>query len=82
MARSRLADIIDQAVEGHPQFIRRRDGKEVVVVSRDYYDRTKGSLKSYLLEGGYEADGEDEFDAIMDGVRESVGESFGPRSTG
>jgi hypothetical protein len=74
-----LADIIDQAVAGHPQFIQRRDGKEVVVVSRDYYDRTKGNLKSYLLNHGYSGPGEDAFDEIIDGIRGSTAGAFAPR---
>ncbi len=34
-ARNRFTDIIDAAVGGEPQFVQRRDGKEVVVVSRE-----------------------------------------------
>ena len=34
-ARHRFSDLVDAAVEGHPQFVRRRDGREVVVVWMD-----------------------------------------------
>ena len=69
VARNRLSEIIDRAVAGDPQFIERRDGKEVVVVSRDYFERTKGSLKTFLLQDTYACLGEGEFDAIMASIR-------------
>jgi hypothetical protein len=65
-ARSAFAEIIGAAVEGTPQLIRRRDGKEVVVVSRDYFEAHKPGLRDYLLSSGY-----DEFDDAMRKVRES-----------
>jgi prevent-host-death family protein len=68
-ARNRFADIIDSAVAGEPQFVQRRDGKEVVVVSREYFDRTRPNMKSYLLDAGYAGNGEDEFDALLQDVR-------------
>ena len=79
VARDHLGDIIDQAVAGHPQFIQRRDGKEVVVVSREYYDRTKDNLKTFLLNHGYAGHGEDAFDAIMEDIRGSSAGAFAPR---
>jgi PHD/YefM family antitoxin component YafN of YafNO toxin-antitoxin module len=79
VARSSLRQIIDQAVDGHPQFIQRRDGKEVVVVSREYFERTKPNLKTVLLNEGYEAPGEQEFDAIMADIRSSTAAAFTPR---
>ena len=78
-ARNRLSEIIDQAVAGDPQFIERRDGKEVVVVSRDYFDRTKGNLKTFLLHETYAGPGEEEFDAIMEGIRPGTASVFSPR---
>jgi len=80
-ARNRLADIIDEAVAGQPQFIRRRDGKQVVVVSRDYYERTKPTLKSYLLTAGFSGPGEDEFEAIMEGIRGETAGLFAPHDS-
>src|SRR3981189_1260822 len=47
-AGAHFAELVPAAVEGKPQFIRRRDGNEVVLVSRAYFDRTKMSLKDYL----------------------------------
>jgi len=68
-ARQRFSEIVDAAVEGKPQFIRRRDGHEVVLVSRDYFDRTKMNLKTYLLSAGYAGDEPDVFDQAMRDVR-------------
>jgi prevent-host-death family protein len=73
-ARLRFSQIVDAAVAGQPQFIQRRDGTEVVVVSRDYYDKTRPNLKTVLLEERYTGAGEDEFDAIL---REIRGSPFG-----
>ncbi len=68
-ARHKFSDIIDAAVAGQPQFAQRSGGKEVVVVSRDYFDSTKANLKTFLLNEGYSGPGEDEFDAILADVR-------------
>ncbi len=68
-ARESFPDIIDAAVDGAPQLVRRRDGKEVVVVSKEYYDRTKPNLRDYLLNAGYAAD-HDAFDDALLKVRE------------
>jgi Antitoxin Phd_YefM, type II toxin-antitoxin system len=68
-ARIRFSEIIDAAVAGRPQFVQRRDGKEVVVVSRDYYEKTKPNLKSFLLENGYSGTGEASFDETLREMR-------------
>jgi len=72
-ARLRFPEIIDAAVAGQPQFVQRRDGKEVVVVSRDYYEKTKPNLKSFLLENGYSGDGEASFDETLREIRAPMG---------
>jgi PHD/YefM family antitoxin component YafN of YafNO toxin-antitoxin module len=64
-ARARFAELVAAAIEGRPQFIRRRDGHEVVLVSRDYFERTKLTLKTYLLSAGYAGDEPDAFDAAL-----------------
>jgi prevent-host-death family protein len=71
-ARHRFSALLDQAVEGTPQFIRRRDGREVVLVSKEYFEKTKPTLKSYLLTAGYARDEEDAFDLAMKSVREGA----------
>lgn len=64
-ARHRFTDLVDAAVEGEPQFVKRRDGREVVVVSREYYDKTQPTLASYLLASGVAANGEDALDRAL-----------------
>lgn len=76
-ARHHFSEVVDAAVDGDPQFIRRRDGKEVVLVSRDYYEKTRPNLKTYLMTAGYAAD-DDGFDGILRGVRSGPG-LFDPR---
>jgi prevent-host-death family protein len=78
-ARGAFAEIIEAAVEGTPQLIRRRDGKEVVVVSRDYFEANKPNLRDYLLTSGY-AEEHDEFDDALRKVRESGPSLFTPRA--
>jgi len=78
-ARAHFAELVDAAAEGKPQFIRRRDGHEVVLVSRDYFDRTKMNLKDYLLSAGYAGDEPDVFDDAMQTVRSRL-PPLAPRS--
>jgi prevent-host-death family protein len=72
-AKGHLAEIIDAAAEGQPQFIDRRDGTGVVVVSRAYFERTRPNLKTFLLENTYSGEGEEAFDLILRDIR---GEGF------
>jgi prevent-host-death family protein len=78
-ARGAFSEIVDSAVDGVPQLIRRRDGKEAVVVSRDYFEATKPSLRDYLLTAGYAGDEDDEFDRAMREVRTGGLTVFSPR---
>jgi prevent-host-death family protein len=78
-ARAHFSEVVDAAIEGNPQFIRRRDGHEVVLVSRDYFDRTKMNLKNYLLSAGYAGDEPDAFDEVMQTVRSRL-PPLAPRS--
>ena len=64
-ARHRFSDVVDAAVAGEPQVVRRRDGREVVVVSKECFERTRPNLKTALLNNGYAGDEEDEFDRAM-----------------
>jgi prevent-host-death family protein len=78
-ARESFAELVEGALAGTPQVVRRRDGKEVVVVSREHYERTKPSLKSYLLTQGHAGEEEDAFDRAMRDIREGAPIPFGPR---
>src|SRR3981189_1616082 len=71
-ARAHFAELVAAAGGGKPQFTRRRDGNEVVLVSRAYFDRTKMSLKDYLLSAGYAGEEPDAFDEAMRTVRGSL----------
>ncbi len=77
-ARAHFSDIVDAAIEGRPQFVRRRDGNEVVLVSRDYFDRMKLNLKTYLLTAGFAGNQSDAFDAALTEARE-IGSLLAPR---
>jgi prevent-host-death family protein len=68
-ARNRFSDVVDAAVDGRPQFVRRRDGREVVIVSREYFEETRPNLKSYLITSGYADSQDDAFDIAMRSVR-------------
>lgn len=77
-ARHQFTDVVDAAIEGRPQFIHRRDGREVVVVSREYYEKTKRTLKDVLLQDGF-AEDDDEFDTFIQEARSISSQSFIPR---
>jgi prevent-host-death family protein len=70
-----FSDLVNAAVKGEPQFIARRDGTQVVVVSRDYFEQTKPTLKSVLLTKGYAEDDDDALEAALRSVR-SEGAAF------
>ncbi len=78
-ARGAFAEIIDAAAEGMPQLIRRRDGKQVVVVSRSWFQAAKPNLRDYLLTAGY-ADEHDAFDDALESLRADESTLFGPRA--
>ena len=78
-ARHRFSDVVDAAVTGEPQVVRRRDGREVVVVSKEYFERTKPNLKTFLLTCGYAGEGEDAFDRALKEIRAESGAFFRPR---
>lgn len=80
-ARHRFSEVVDAAVQGRPQFVRRRDGREVVVVSKEYFEDTKPTLKSYLLGAGYADEGEDAFDMAMNDVRTEGPPLLEPRNS-
>ena len=79
-ARHHFSEVLDAAVAGKPQFIRRRDGREAVLVSRDYFDQTRPNLKSYLLSAGFAPAEEDAFDRALAEVRETSGGLYAPRA--
>ncbi len=78
-ARHRFSELVEAAVEGRPQFVRRRDGREVVVVSKEYYERTKPSLKTVLLSLRFGHRGDD-FDAALQQAGSHLADSLTPHA--
>jgi prevent-host-death family protein len=78
-ARHRFSELVEAAVEGRPQFVRRRDGREVVVVSKEYYERTKPSLKTVLLSLRFGHRG-DEFDSALEKAAGHLAASLTPHA--
>lgn len=77
-ARHRFSELVDAAVEGRPQFVRRRDGREVVLVSREYFEQTRPNLKSVLLSCRFGQRG-DAFDRALVEARTTLGAALQPR---
>ena len=80
-ARHRFSELVDAAVDGRPQIISRRDGGEVVVVSKDYYERTRPNLKSVLLSHRFGERG-DLLDTVLEEARATLGTTLAPEDFG
>ncbi|MBC9179483.1 type II toxin-antitoxin system prevent-host-death family antitoxin [Pseudoroseomonas ludipueritiae] len=80
-ARCQFNEVVDAATSGKPQIVGCRDGREVVVVSKEHFERTRPNLKTFLLTQGYAGEDEDEFDRAMKEVR-ARGTCLGPRTVG
>jgi prevent-host-death family protein len=61
--------MVEGALSGKPQIIRKRTGEEVVVISRADYERLRPTLKSYLLQSAGLA-GEDDDDLLEQAIAE------------
>jgi hypothetical protein len=68
-AREAFAELIDAAVNGTPQLVRRQDGKAVVVVSKAHVDSHEPNLRDYLLTAGY-AGAHDAFNDALEKVKQ------------
>lgn len=82
-ARSNFAEMVDQALTGAPQVIRKRSGEEVVLLSRASFELMKPSLKDYLLRSAGSAGDDDDasLDAALDQLRRGGGPALVPRAT-
>lgn len=78
-ARHQFSDLLARAAAGKPQVVRRRDGTEVVVLSRAAYDEVRPRLGEYLLTHGY-ADLEDPEERVVEQALR-VAEGAAPRSS-
>lgn len=77
-AQTRFAEMTSDA-QAAPQVVALPDGKKVVVVSQDYFDKAERAIKLPLMTGGFAGPGESDFDRAMQGVRVEAG-SKGPGS--
>jgi prevent-host-death family protein len=64
-ARAHLPAVMDAALGGVPQVIRKRTGEEVVVVSRAAFDALRPTIKDYLMRGGDGPSKDDPIDQAM-----------------
>jgi prevent-host-death family protein len=67
-ARANLPAVMEGALAGVPQIIRKRTGEEVVVLSRHDYERVKPTLKDFLLRSA--GSGRQENDPLDEVLRE------------
>jgi prevent-host-death family protein len=65
-ARSHLPAVLEGALSGVPQVIKKRTGEEVVVIARSDYDRMKPTLKDFLLQSPRSDD-----DMLEEGIRQA-----------
>jgi 8-oxo-dGTP pyrophosphatase MutT (NUDIX family) len=79
--RARLPAVMAPALAGHPQIIRKRNGEEVIVLSRPDYERLRPSLKIFLLmSAGAAGDDDDaELEAAIREVRATGTMGLTPR---
>jgi prevent-host-death family protein len=68
-ARAQLPAVMEAALAGRPQVIRKRSGEEVVVLSRTDYERIRPTLKDFLLNSAGAA-GEDDDAALESALRQ------------
>jgi prevent-host-death family protein len=81
-ARVRFPELIDGAMAGVPQVVRRRNGAEVVLVSRAYFDATRPNLRDFLLAsaGAGTDEEEDRLAAAIRSVRATGAMGVAPRN--
>jgi prevent-host-death family protein len=75
-ARHRFSDLVDAVVGGEPQFVRRRDGREVVVVSKAYFEGTRPSVKGWILDDSLKLEADDPFFTDIKRARTLLGASL------
>ncbi len=81
-ARIHFPELIEGAMAGVPQVVRRRDGAEVVLVSRSYFDATRPNLRDFLLSsaGAGTDEEEDRLAAAIRSVRATGALGLAPRN--
>jgi hypothetical protein len=80
-AQSRLGELVDAALDGAPQVVRRADGREVVVVAREVFQAPDESapretLRDVLLNPGFTLEEDDPFFTDIAHARTLLGASL------
>jgi hypothetical protein len=68
-ARHKFNDVVDAAVQSEPLLVKRCDGRQPVVVSMEYFEKTRPTLKSYILTARVSGEDKDAFDRAMQEIR-------------
>ncbi len=69
LAEACFSDLVDAAVKGEPQFVLRRDGREVVVVSREYFEHIRAKPDAAVPVIGVAGEDSDAFDEALAEIR-------------
>ncbi|MBL8710717.1 MAG: type II toxin-antitoxin system Phd/YefM family antitoxin [Rhodospirillaceae bacterium] len=80
-ARAHFAEVVDLALTGTPQIVRKRSGEEVVILSRTSFELMQPNLKDYLLRSAGSANDDDDasVEAALGQVRQANALGFVPR---
>jgi prevent-host-death family protein len=63
-ARNNFPELMKLALSGDPQFVRHRNGDEVVIISRKDFDALRPTIKDFFLAGG-PCEDDDELEEII-----------------
>jgi hypothetical protein len=84
-AQSRLAELVDAAIGGAPQVVRRPDGREVVVMARDVFDGNtpnagdnKDGIRNWFLNNDLKLAEDDPFFTYLEEARDHLAATFDP----
>ena len=75
-AQSRLPELVDAAIDGAPQVVRRPDGREVVVVARTDVEGARPTVKDWMLDDSLKLAEDDPFFTDIKHARTLLGASL------
>lgn len=81
-ARTGFVDLVDAAVAEGPQMIRRHDGREVVLVSREAWEAARPTFLDVLLASAGEGGEDDLLDGALEAGRREVSGAIALRDLG